>query len=348
MFKPYCACTGIGSFPHLEAHSPTRLILNNCPEIPFWPQLPQVSYLEDMLVQYTEKMPGIRINEEKKEALFLRPEEAAEEIESFYLNFSDGNLDWFKLSENRAAAFNVFLQEVKKIKKPILLKGQVCGPITLGGSLKTEDNVPAIYDENYRDIITKYLGMNAKWQEEKFKEIFPEVPALIFFDEPLLSTYGSVCMNLGKDEIVEILNNCMSHISELKGIHICGGCDWSMIMDTVVNVIHFDAYSHLENFLNYSREIQRFLDKGGIISWGIVPSGAQMDRIEKENAQSIIGKFEECVDALSSSGSNKGLILRNSIIAPSCGLKTLTIDLAEKVMYLTRNVSNNLKERYNF
>ncbi|MBT9137928.1 MAG: hypothetical protein DDT31_00471 [Syntrophomonadaceae bacterium] len=347
MFKPYCACTGVGSFPHLDAHSPTRLILNNCPEIPFWPQLPQVSYLEDMLMQYTEKMPGIRVNEEKKEAYFLRPEEAVEEIESFYLNFSDGNLDWFELSENRASAFNVFLQEVKK-KNPILLKGQVCGPITLGGSLKTEDNIPAIYDENYRDIITKYLGMNAKWQEEKFKEIFPDVPTLIFFDEPLLSTYGSVCMNLGKDEIVEILNDCMSHISGLKGIHICGGCDWSMIMDTVVDAIHFDAYSHLQNFLNYSRETQRFLDKGGIISWGIVPSGAQTDRIEKENTQSIISKFEECVDALSRSGSNRDLILQNSIIAPSCGLKTLTIDLTEKVMHLTKNVSNNLKERYNF
>jgi methionine synthase II (cobalamin-independent) len=324
-----------------------------------------------MLVQYTENMPGVRINEEKKEAYFLLPEEVAEEIESFYLNFSDGNLDWFKLSEKRASAFNIFLQGVnpvrnksskatanaqahrisngvKKIKKPILLKGQVCGPITLGGSLKTEDNVPAIYDENYRDIIIKYLGMNAKWQEEKFKEILPDVPTLIFLDEPLLSTYGSVCINLGKDEIVEILNDCMSHFSGLKGIHICGGCDWSMIMDTDVSVIHFDAYSHLQSFLNYGREIQRFLDKGGIISWGIVPSGAQMDRIEKESAQSIISKFEECVDALSESGTNKDLILRSSIIAPSCGLKTLTIDLAEKVMHLTKNISNNLKEKYNF
>ena len=346
--KPYCACTGIGSFPHLDEHSSIRLILDNCPEMPFWPQLPQVSYLEDMLTQYTEKMPGVRINEEKNGAYFLRPEEAAEEMEDFYLNFSEGNLGWFKLSKSRASAFNVFLEEVKKIKKPILLKGQICGPITLGGSLKTENNVPAIYDENYRDIIIKYLGMNAKWQEEKFKEIFPDVPALIFFDEPLLSTYGSVCMNLGKDEIVEILKESMSHISGLKGVHICGGCDWSMIMETDVDVVHFDACSHLQSFLGYGREIQHFLDKGGIISWGIVPSVAQMEEIEKENAESIINKFEKCVDALSESGSNKNLIMENSIIAPSCGLKTLTIDLAEKVMRLTKNVSDNLKEKYNF
>lgn len=344
--KPCCACTGVGSFPHLDAHSPTQLILNNCLEIPFWPQLPQASYLEDMLVQYTEKMPGVRINKEKKEAYFLRPEDVAEEIEDFYLNLSDSNIDWFKLSERYASAFNVFLKEVKKIKKPILLKGQICGPITLGGSLKTEDNVPAIYDENYRDIIIKYLGMNAKWQEKKFKEIFPDVLALIFLDEPLLSTYGSVCMNLGKDEIVEILNDCMSHISGLKGIHICGGCDWSMIMETDVDVVHFDAYSHLQSFLNYGREVQHFLDKGGIISWGIVPSGAQMDKIEKENTESIISKFEKCVDALSLSGSSKNLILQNSIIAPSCGLKTLTTDLAEKVMHLTKNVSDKLKTSY--
>jgi methionine synthase II (cobalamin-independent) len=348
ILKPYCACTGIGSFPHLDAHSSIRLILDNCPEIPFWPQLPQVSYLEDMLIQYTEKMPGVRINEEKNEAYFLHPEEAAGEIENFYLNFSDCNLDWFKLSKSRASAFNVFLEEVKKIKKPILLKGQVCGPITLGGSLKVENNVPAIYDENYRDIIIKYLGMNAKWQEEKLKETLSDVPTLIFFDEPLLSTYGSVCMNLGRNETVEILNNCMSHISGLKGMHICGGCDWSMIMETGVDVVHFDAYSHLQSFLSYGREIQHFLSKGGIISWGIVPSGGKREEIEKESAESIVSKFEKCIDVLSESGSNKNLIRENSIIAPSCGLKTLTMDLAEKVMHLTKNASDSLKEKYNF
>lgn len=346
--KPYCACTGVGSFPHRELHSPVQLILNNCPEIPFWPQLPQASYLEDMLMQYTEKMPGVRIDEEKKEAYFLHPEDVAEEIEEFYLNLSNGNTDWFKLSEEYASAFNIFLKEVKKIKEPILLKGQICGPITLGGSLKTQNNVPAIYDGNYRGIITKYLGMNAKWQERKFKEVFPRVPALIFLDEPLLSTYGSVCMSLGKDEIVEILNDCMSYISGLKGIHICGGCDWSMIMEADVDVIHFDAYSYLPDFLNYEEEVWHFLNKGGIISWGIVPSGAQMDKIEKENTESIISKFEKCVDGLSILGGNKNLVLQNSIIAPSCGLKTLTMDLAEKVMHLTKDVSDKLKEKYDF
>ena len=73
-----------------------------------------------------------------------------------------------------------------------------------------------------------------------------------------------------------------------------------------------------------------------------------MDKIEKENTESIISKFEKCVDALSLSGSSKNLILQNSIIAPSCGLKTLTTDLAEKVMHLTKNVSDKLKEKYDF
>ena len=50
--------TGIGSLPHTDADEACRLILKSF-DIPFWPQLPHLSYYEDMYVQAAEHFPGI-------------------------------------------------------------------------------------------------------------------------------------------------------------------------------------------------------------------------------------------------------------------------------------------------
>lgn len=346
MLELSCAATGIGSFPHKDPYSAVKLILESCPDIPFWPQLPKCSHKEDMLLQYIENIPGVR--EDRGGVYFLKPDEVAEEIEKFYVHFSSDNSSPFALSSERASGFDIFLQEVKKVKKPLLLKGQVCGPITLGGTLKTKDSIPIIYDENYKDIIIKYLGRQGKWQEEKFKSVFPDIPTLIFLDEPLLTSYGSVGFSLSPGEIIEILNNCLSYLSGLSGIHICGATDWAMIMQTNIKVIHFDAYSFRESFFTYPDKINNFLKKGGMIGWGIIPSGMQEEKIEIETAENLVNRYEESVNILSKEGIDRDLILQKSLIAPSCGLASLTEKEAERVMQLTKNVSEILQERYNF
>ncbi len=346
MLKLSCAATGIGSFPHKNPLTAVKLILESCPDVPFWPQLPLRSNEEDMLLQYIENIPGAM--EDEGGVYFLKPDEVAEEIERFYVQSSEDNSSHFALSSERASGFDIFLQEVKKAKKPLLLKGQVCGPITLGGTLKTKDDIPIIYDENYKDIIIKYLGRQGRWQEEKFKSVFPDIPTLIFFDEPLLTTCGSVGFSLHEEEIVEILNNCLSYLSGLSGIHICGTTDWALVMQTNVKVIHFDAYSFGESFFTYPDKINNFLKKGGIIGWGIIPSGMQEEKIEIETTENLVTKYEESVNILSKEGIDRDLILQKSLIAPSCGLASLTERDAEKVMQLTKNVSEFLKERYNF
>jgi hypothetical protein len=95
---------------------------------------------------------------------------------------------------------------------------------------------------------------------------------MIFFDEPILSGYGSISMNLGKEEIIECLNRAISTPQGLPGIHICGATDWSMIMQTRIKVIHFDAYRFFPNMLAYASELKQFLLNGGRLAWGIVPS----------------------------------------------------------------------------
>ena len=45
-------------------------------------------------------------------------------------------------------------------------------------------------------------------------------------------------------------------------------------------------------------------------------------------------------------GINEKIIIENSIITPSCGAGALSVELAEKAMDLTKQLSESVKERY--
>jgi len=59
-FLPKCQTTAMGILPHADVERALGLALSL--DIPFWPQLPQVSYFEDMYVQALEHFPGITID----------------------------------------------------------------------------------------------------------------------------------------------------------------------------------------------------------------------------------------------------------------------------------------------
>lgn len=55
--------TAMGIMPHRDSQKALELSLSL--DIPFWPQLPNFSFFEDMYVQTSENFPGIEIDEEK-------------------------------------------------------------------------------------------------------------------------------------------------------------------------------------------------------------------------------------------------------------------------------------------
>ena len=51
--------TMIGSMPHTNVARGTRLMFENTPEIPSWIQFPKRTFYENMMIQFTEGMPGL-------------------------------------------------------------------------------------------------------------------------------------------------------------------------------------------------------------------------------------------------------------------------------------------------
>jgi methionine synthase II (cobalamin-independent) len=112
-----------------------------------------------------------------------------------------------------------------------------------------------------------------------------------------------------------------------------------VLLSTNLNILSFDAYGYLETLSLYPKELKAFLERGGILAWGIVPTS---EDVLKEEAESLVKRFKEGVETLSKNGIDQTLLQR-AILTPSCGMASLPIHLAEKVCQLTAEVSKRLR-----
>ncbi|MBZ0109826.1 MAG: hypothetical protein K8F52_14330 [Candidatus Scalindua rubra] len=347
MFKGNFSATAIGSYPHDNVDDACNLILKTLSEIPCWPQLPERDMREEMLVQYTEGLPYLKIDPEKKSVYVEMPEDSTEELEEFYNKYMAEDASLFSISDSHALGFSNMLRLVKEKAPEGLraIKGQIVGPITLAGSLKDPEQIAMLHNPVLFDVIVKLLAMKACWQLDQYSEF--GLPRIIFLDEPYLSSYGSAFANLKKEQIVDSLNEIFMAIhnrDSLSGIHCCGNTDWTMLMETGVDIINFDAFGYMDSMLMYRNEVRSFLERGGIIAWGIVPT---TDSIKEATVDNLIEKMVVAIDYLVNSGIDQKLLIENSLITPSCGTGTMPLEDAEKAMTLTHELTIKLKNKYN-
>ena len=334
--------TGIGSFPHKEEGDLLPLILRNFPHIPFWPQLPNRSFLEGMVAQYSEGFPSLRVDA-KEQRLWVDTSPGFEmEVERFYQSIEKGDLEHFHISEQVATGLRLLKGFSQKSESAEIkyIKGQVTGPITFGLSLTDQERKPIFYDPTLREILLYHLSMKVRWLERRFDDLFPGIPKIIFFDEPGLSAFGSAFSGLNRDDVISSLNECFGAVQGLKGVHCCGNTDWGVLLSTDLDILSFDAYGYLENLSLYPKELEAFLERGGCLAWGIVPTS---EEILKEDAQSLVKRFRKGVEILSKEGIDP-VLLQRAILTPSCGTASLPIPLAERVCELTAKISKRLRE----
>jgi len=60
----------------------------------------------------------------------------------------------------------------------------------------------------------------------------------------------------------------------------------------------------------------------------------------------MLAKFEEAIGYLINKGIDEQLLLKQSMVTPSCGAGSLSIELAQKAMNLTKELSLALKNTY--
>jgi len=346
-FEPNALPTLIGSLPLSDHGEATRLILDYMPEIPLWAQLP--GYPEERLIsQFTEGLPGIR---GKGDSLYFDTEDPAfeQELLSFYeqyLGVTEAGLSLkesaFAFSGRTGRGFKAFLEAIPQADpRPVALKGQITGPFTMMSGLKDKAGRLAFFNPQLREVIVKSISLKARYQAEEMKALGHEV--ILFLDEPALAGFGSSAMvGIKKEDVIADLTEIIDTIKQtggIPGIHVCANTDWSVILETPVDVLSFDAYGFFDRIVLYKKQLSDFLEKGKIMAWGLVPTLNEED-LKKEDVSSLKAVWDGQVKQL---GADHEMIKRQSLITPSCGTGLLSPELSIRVMRLTRDLSMTIR-----
>jgi hypothetical protein len=352
-FLPESRALLIGSIPLSDHAEATRLMLDYTPDVPLWVQLPGLPQ-EGMIEQFAPGMPGL-VRSEDRIYIDSSADSFHTELAEFYEDYLKALEDpsflltsRFALSDDTARGFSVFCDIISsRTPAPCAVKGQIAGPMTTGIGLKDQNDRFVFYDDTLRDMITKHLCMKAAWQIQRLKTL--GVPAIIFFDDPGLvgfgtSTYISISREMVTTALAEVIEAAHS-AGGLVGVHVCANADWSLLLESQTDIISFDAYSYFDRFILFDTQLKSFLTAGGILAWGIVPTG-NTDDIDKESVDSLYERWLEQLNALEKLGVPKQTILSQSFITPSCGTGALNLAHATKVLELTRDLSEKIRNEH--
>jgi methionine synthase II (cobalamin-independent) len=350
----FTACgraTLIGSLPVADHREALAWIFDHTPEIPLWPQLP-ANPREGMMSQFIEGFPGVV--EGEKTCIDTGGEQFEEQLLHFfeaYLQESEapGPLaeSAFRVSRERAGGLYLLREECGGKPAVAAVKGQITGPFTLLTGLTDRSQRLGYYDPAIREMAVKGLAMKSAWQVRYLKEL--GVPVILFIDEPALAGLGSSSfISISLDDIGQDLGEVIGATQQaggLAGIHVCANTDWNFMLSLPLDILSFDAYSYFDRLVTCREQLLAFLDRGGIIAWGLVPTSEE-EHIRRETAESLLRRWEEQAAMLVGGVWDLPALLRQTLITPSCGTGSLAPQLARRVLELTRDLSKFLRAKY--
>jgi len=316
-------------------------------DVPAWPQLPRRTFRENMYVQYSAGLPGLVLDEANEKVYFDTSGDLAPALEAFYERVLADDVDSFGLDADTAEGFFATLDALRAMPGE-WAKGQVTGPVSFGLTVTDHNLRASLYDERLADPIVTQLAMNARWQVRQLRAVRSQT--IIFVDEPYMASFGSAFISLGREDVIAMLDIVFDAIHQegaLAGVHCCANTDWAVLLATSVDILNLDAYGYLDNLALYPAELRAFLDRGGVVAWGIVPN---TEAIFSTTPDDIARRLWDGFALISQKAAARGVAIAveelaaRAMIMPICGLGPATVAVAERVFEVLPATARLLRE----
>jgi hypothetical protein len=341
--------THVGSFPHTDPKALTALILERLPRVPGLPQMPVRDWHESMYVQYSEGLPGAFLDESSQTLVFRKGPAFYEELEAFYAAVLGEEVDRFAISPGYARGFHELLGALRArgAAPPDWVKGQVTGPFSFAMTVTDDAKRSLAYDPELFEVATRGMAMKARWVARELRALGGRT--LVTLDEPYLCSYGSAFVNVSREEVVAALDTAADAIhaeGALAGLHCCGNTDWSLAMESRIDVLSLDAVEFFQGLPLYPRELAGFFERGGAIAWGVVPTTGVVPG--GEGAGALLELLDSRLAALEAKGLARRLLLERALLTPTCGMGAQSVEVAERVVSLLVELAAMLRRREAF
>ena len=329
--------TAMAVMPHTDVDRALNAALSM--DIPFWSQLPHYSYYEDMYVQAAEHFPGIVLDMGKK-TLRFSTDKFVEEFEETISRFEQP--DYFDISKTYSVVYHRFLE--MEFKDRPAIRGQLEGPISFGFNVLDENNRPILFNDTVRPFMYEFMAKRINVQLSRLKQ--KNENAFMYVDEPGLQFLFSAMAGYGDLAAKADMEMFFDMIERPRGVHLCGNPDWDFLLNLDLDILSMDIYTNREVFSSYAGSIKRFLDRGGILSWGIVPTN--FEPFEKEGLDTLAKLINDVWIFLDKKGIDRQLMVSRSLLSPAtcCLVNPDKEKTVESAFALVKRLSEKLREEY--
>jgi hypothetical protein len=181
---------------------------------------------------------------------------------------------------------------------------------------------------------------------QQYQELREKNPnAFLWVDDPGLALIFSALSGYNEVQAKTDLDRFLEGLEGPKGVHLCAKPDWDFLLRSKTDILSFDSFNCGVVIVNYP-SLKDFVERGGIISWGIVPTYTEL--LEQETIDSLMERLETFWGELFRKGVDSKRLLRQSLLAPAtCNLlnpdKEKTV---EKAFELLKDLSKAIREKY--
>jgi len=335
-FEANCQATAMGILPHTDIDRAIRVALSL--DIPFWPQLPRVSYFEDMYVQALDHFPGVRIDAVDRKIVFDL-DRFYEELPAYFEKTDDP--ETYRLTKTFSLVYHRFLE--RDLSGYTAIRGQMISPISLGLKVVDQAQKPIIYHDEVREILFDFIQKKVNLQYQELRAKNPH--AFVWLDDPGLGLIFNALSGYNEVQARDDLDFLLKGLEGPRGIHLCAKPDWDFLLRSKIDILSFDCFSSGEMITRYP-SLKDFFNRGGIVSWGIVPTYTEL--LGEETVESLIKRLETFWGSLVERGVDKKRLLHQSLLAPAtCNLLSPDKDkTVEQAFEILKELSSSIRKRY--
>jgi hypothetical protein len=340
--SPKFTATAMGAVPYKSVDRAVRTMFDHFPTAPCLPVTTRS--IRWML----EGIPCLVIDREKRTMCMACTQDLEHEMLEFYDQYEKGNLEYFGTSRQTAPFLYGMIDWIHS-NSPEGMKWvlfHIGGAALLGDVIKQANGIPIFHDDTLRDVIIKAVNMKTRWLMQKLRNEMPGAQIIPDLSETTLVNFTSAQGTGLRNDVVGAINAGFEGLDCPTFIHCCANIDWSLLTDSTVDIINFDAYQYAEKASLYAREFKNFIGRGGMIAWGIVPVIA--DLLEGETVDSLVDRLQRSIAYFVRGGIDEEKLASASWVLPCCETILLTEEQSDRVFEMTVKISRVMRERYGF
>lgn len=335
--SPHSLATGVGALPHTDPGMACNDVLEIFPRFPYVPSLPERGPLESIVYCDSGQLPGVMIRDDR--LLFDSSTDHTTAIEKVYMDYIEGCSIPYQLSEKYASGFIHMMS--RDLTRADVLKCQVTGPVTFGMQVVDADKRPIYYDSQLADMLSKMIALRARWCEVEMRTRTGVRETLVIVNEPYLASLGSSVVPIDQETVRTGWEDISALVEGGLGIHCCSNTDWDFVLALNPSVVSLDAYATAKEFLLYTDAVVDFMERGGVVAWGIVP--AEYKIFASETPETLYQKYRAIRTHLCES-MPEHLFDAQSLITPSCGIRFADRNGALDIMKTAAWISQRIRD----